>query len=180
MPRVTTKAPATSPREPPDVRDRTFTGASASVGIQVDLAENVAFVANVTRSYRAPALEELYNFGPHIGNLVFEVGNPDLEREATVGLDLSLRHQSSRFRGSMNAYVYDIDNFVFPAVGDVEVDGLHARAVPAGKQPVRRVRGNRQRAAGWHSLGEPGARMVDAELTDTNEALPRFRRCGVR
>ena len=83
-----------------------------------------AFVGNVTRSYRAPALEELYNFGPHIGNLLFEVGNPDLEREATLGLDLSLRHQSPRFHGNVNAYVYDIDNFVFPAVTDVEIDGL--------------------------------------------------------
>ena len=94
------------------------------MGIQADLGEYSAFVANVTHSYRAPALEELYNFGPHIGNLVFEVGNPELEREATIGLDLSLRHQSRRFRGSLNAYVYDIDNFVFPAVTDVEAEGL--------------------------------------------------------
>ena len=26
----------------------------------------------------APALEELYNFGPHLGNLAFEIGNPNL------------------------------------------------------------------------------------------------------
>ena len=160
--------------EAPDVRDRTFTGASASVGLQVDLGQNVAFVANVTRSYRAPALEELYNFGPHIGNLVFEVGNPDLEREATVGLDLSLRHQSSQFRGSVNAYVYDIDNFVFPAVGDVEVDGL--RVAPFRQANSRfvgfEVTGSAQLAGTvWVNLG---LGMVDAELTDTNEALPRI------
>ena len=160
--------------EPPDVRDRTFTGASASVGLLVDLDEHVAFVANVTRSYRAPALEELYNFGPHIGNLLFEVGNPDLEREATVGLDLSLRHQSSRFRGSVNAYVYDIDNFVFPAVSAVEVDGL--RLAPFRQGNSRFVgfeaTGSVQLAGTvWVNLG---LGMVDAELTDTNEALPRI------
>ena len=160
--------------EAPDVRDRTFTGASASVGMQVDLGENVAFVANVTRSYRAPALEELYNFGPHIGNLVFEIGNPDLAREATVGLDLSLRHQSSWFRGSVNAYLYDIDNFVFPAVGDVEVDGL--RLAPSQQGNSRfvgfEVTGSAQLAGTiWVNLG---LGMVDAELTDTNEALPRI------
>jgi len=161
-------------REPPAVRDRTFTGASASVGIQVDLGENVAFVANVTRSYRAPALEELYNFGPHIGNLLFEVGNPNLEREATVGLDLSLRHQSSRFRGSVNAYVYDIDNFVFAAVSDTEIDGL--RVAPFLQAHSRfvgfEVTGNVQLAGTvWVNLG---IGMVDAELIDTNEALPRI------
>ena len=160
--------------EAPDVRDRTFTGASASAGIQVDLGENVAFVANVTRSYRAPALEELYNFGPHVGNLVFEVGNPDLEREATVGLDLSLRRQSSRFRGSVNAYVYDIDNFVFPAVGDVEVDGLRLAPFRQGNSRFAgfEVAGSVQLAGTvWVNVG---VGMVDAELTDTNEALPRI------
>ena len=160
--------------EPPDVRDRSFTGASASVGMQMDLGEQVAFVANVTRSYRAPALEELYNFGPHIGNLVFEVGNPDLEREATNGLDLSLRHQSQRFRGSVNAYVYDIDNFVFPAVGDLEFDGL--RVAPFRQANSRFVgfeaTANVQLAgAVWVNVG---LGMVDAELTDTNEPLPRI------
>ena len=52
---------------PPNVRDRTFTGLSASAGIQADLGESDTLVANLTRSYRAPALEELYNFGPHVG-----------------------------------------------------------------------------------------------------------------
>ena len=76
--------------EPPEVRDRDFTGLSASVGFQTDLGADATFVTNLTRSYRAPALEELYNFGPHVGNLVFEIGNPDLERESTLGLDLSV------------------------------------------------------------------------------------------
>ena len=166
--------PAREAIEPPDVRDRSFTGASASVGMQVDLGEHVAFVANVTRFYRAPALEELYNFGPHIGNLLFEVGNPHLEREATTGFDLSLRHQSQRFRGSVNAYVYDIDNFVFPAVGDEEIDGL--RVAPFMQANSRFVgfeaTASVQLAnAVWVNLGL-GA--VDAELRDTNEPLPRI------
>ena len=159
---------------PPDVRDRTFTGASASVGIQADLGEYSAFVANVTHSYRAPALEELYNFGPHIGNLVFEVGNPELEREATIGLDLSLRHQSRRFRGNLNAYVYDIDNFVFPAVTDVEAEGLlvapllQANSRFVGFEATTSVQ---LASTVWVNLG---LWMVDAELNDTNESLPRI------
>ena len=158
----------------PDVRDRTFTGASASVGFQADLGEPVSFVANVTRSYRAPALEELYNFGPHIGNLLFEVGNPDLEREATIGLDFSLRHQSPRFRGSVNVYVYDIDNFVFAAVGDAEIDGL--RVAPFMQANSRFVGFEATASVQladkvWVNLG---LGMVDAELTATNEPLPRI------
>ena len=121
------------------VRDRDFTGMSASLGFQTDLGADAAFVTNLTRSYRAPALEELYNFGPHVGNLVFEIGNPDLERESTLGLDLSVRHQSTRLRGDFNFYVYDIDNFVFAAVTDEVIDGAVGGRDPPGRQPLHRL-----------------------------------------
>ena len=160
--------------EPPEVRDRDFTGMSASVGFQTNLGEDATFVTNVTRSYRAPALEELYNFGPHVGNLLFEIGNPDLEREATLGLDLSVRHQSPRLRGNFNFYVYDIDNFVFSAVTDEVIDGL---SVAEFLQGDSRFIGFD--AKGSVRLGEQvwlnlGLGLVDAELTTTNEALPRI------
>lgn len=160
--------------EPPVVRDRDFTGMSASLGFQTDLGADAAFVTNLTRSYRAPVLEELYNFGPHVGNLVFEIGNPDLEREATLGLDLSIRHQSTRLRGDFNFYVYDIDNFVFAAVTDEVIDGL---SVAETLQGDSRFIGFD--AKGSVRLGEQvwlnlGLGLVDAELTTTNEALPRI------
>ena len=160
--------------EPPEVRDRDFTGLSASVGFQTDLGADATFVTNLTRSYRAPALEELYNFGPHVGNLVFEIGNPDHERESTLGLDLSVRHQSTRVRGDFNVYVYDIDNFVFAAVTDEVIEGL---SVAENLQGDSRfigfdARGSvRLGAQVWVNLG---LGLVDAELTTTNEALPRI------
>ena len=173
-PRAAGDLPANGGAEPPEVRDRDFTGMSASVGFQTDLGANATFVANVTRSYRAPALEELYNFGPHVGNLLFEIGNPDLEREATFGLDLSVRHQSPRVRGDFNFYVYDVDNFVFAAVTDEVIDGL---ALAEYLQDDSRFIGFD--AKGSVRLGEQvwanlGLGLVDAELTTTNEALPRI------
>ncbi|MCB1018552.1 MAG: TonB-dependent receptor, partial [Acidobacteria bacterium] len=56
----------------PDAVKRTFTGGSAAAGVHADLWQGGAFVANYAHSYRAPSLEELYNYGPHIGNLAFE------------------------------------------------------------------------------------------------------------
>ena len=97
--------------EPPDPRDRQFLGVSASVGLNADLGAATAFVANLMHTHRVPALQELYNFGPHLGN--FEVGNPDLEAETTLGVDLGLRHQSGRVGTDLNFYVYDIENFIF-------------------------------------------------------------------
>jgi iron complex outermembrane receptor protein len=98
------------PAPPPD---RDFNGLSAAAGIRVPLWKSGAFVANFTHSFRAPALEELYNFGPHAGNITFEIGNPALRREQGNGLDLSLRHQANRVRASANFFFYRLGDFVF-------------------------------------------------------------------
>ena len=160
--------------EPPAVRDREFSGGSASIGVRAELGAGSAVVANLTRSHRAPALEELYNFGPHVGNLVFEIGNPGLEPETTLGLDLSLRHQSDRLRGDINVYTYDIDNFVFLDLQDEQVGALQ----------VGEFLQSDGRFIGFDAKGSlrVGARVwvnvvlgrVAAELSAGNEALPRI------
>jgi iron complex outermembrane receptor protein len=110
---------------PEDVtlRDRSFTGFSGGFGANFSLWKGGSFIANYTHSFRAPALEELYNNGPHIGNVTFEIGNNDLRNEQSNGLDFSLRHQSDRFRFSADMYYYRISDFVFLAQQDADGDG---------------------------------------------------------
>ena len=159
--------------EAPDPRDRDFVGTSASIGLHAELGGGSAFVANLTHSHRAPALEELYNFGPHVGNLAFEVGNPDLDAEATLGLDLSLRHQSDRVRGDFNFFVYDIDSFIFGDRTDDLLDNLPVfNFVQGDSRFVGFDARGSIRLAGrtWATLG---LGYVDATLA-TNEALPRI------
>ena len=160
--------------QPVGVRDRTFTGVSASVGVQTDLGSQNAFVASLSHSHRAPALEELYNFGPHVGNLAFEIGRSDLHGESTVGLDLSVRHRSEQVRGSVNVYVYAIDNFVFQDVRNEFVEGLRvARFAQADSRFAGFEAQGSVHLAGqvWANLG---LGFVDAQLTSTSEALPRI------
>jgi iron complex outermembrane receptor protein len=83
---------------PDGISNRSFTGVSAAAGIRVPLWKSGAFVANYSHSYRAPALEELYNNGPHVGNRTFEIGDSNLERETGDGLELSLRQDSEGVR----------------------------------------------------------------------------------
>ena len=109
--------------EAADLRDRSFTGFSGGVGANIPLWKGGAFIANYTHSFRAAALEELYNNGPHIGNITFEIGNPDLVAERSNGIDVSLRHQSERFKFSADVYYYRIGNFVFLAYQDADGDG---------------------------------------------------------
>jgi iron complex outermembrane receptor protein len=106
--------------------------------------------------------------------VAFEIGNPDLEREATIGLDVSVRHSSSRVRGDVNFYVYDIDNFVFPALTGQEQEGLR----------VAEFRQGDSRFAGFDASGSfqlhnrvwlnVGLGYVNAKLTDLDQALPRI------
>lgn len=103
---------------------RDFTGFSGAAGIRVGLWENGAFVANFSSSYRSPALEELYNFGPHIGTVTFEIGNQNLKRERSNGFDFGIRHQTNKIRFETNFYYYGINDFVYLAYVDEDGDGV--------------------------------------------------------
>ena len=103
--------------------ERDFTGFSGAAGARFRLWEGAAFVASFSSSYRSPALEELYNFGAHIGTVTFEVGNQDLTRERSNGIEFSLRQQLKRLRINGSFFYNNIDNFVFLAPEDANGDG---------------------------------------------------------
>ncbi|HYE15139.1 MAG TPA: TonB-dependent receptor, partial [Pyrinomonadaceae bacterium] len=162
------------------LRDRSFDGFSGAAGVRFNLWRGGAFVFNYTHSRRAPALEELYNFGPHVGNLTFEIGNPDLVMERNDGFDFSLRHQSPRVRAEANFYYYDLKNFVFLAPVDEDGDGTVD--TEEGLTVARYLQGNSRYAgtevdlefalhrALWLNLGLDA---VNAQLDD-GTPLPRI------
>lgn len=106
-----------------ELSDRAFTGISGAAGVNFSLWKGGAFVTNLSFSSRSPALEELYNNGPHIGTLLFEVGNQNLKMERATGIDFSLRQLSDRVRFNFDVYYYRINNFVFLAPQDADGDG---------------------------------------------------------
>lgn len=101
--------------ENPGLRDRSFTGFSGAVGGKIRTWKGGMVVANYSHGFRAPALEELYNNGPHDGSLLFEIGNSNLRPEINNGLDLSIRHQAGRVKAEANLYRYAFRDFVFLA-----------------------------------------------------------------
>ncbi|MEO5858775.1 MAG: TonB-dependent receptor [Pyrinomonadaceae bacterium] len=164
-----------------DLRPRSYTGFSGGAGVNIGLWAGGTFVANYTRSFRAPALEELYNHGPHIGTITFEVGNSDLENETSDGLDFSLRHQSGRFRFSGDVFYYRIKNFVYLARQDVDGDG---QVDVEDGLPVGRYEQNNARYMGAEFNADAKINsyvgafasfdFVRAELTDLDLSLPRI------
>ncbi len=165
----------------PELTDRSFTGFSGAAGINVGLWRGGAFIVNYTHSTRAPALEELYNNGPHIGTLTFEIGNNDLTRETANGIDFSLRHQSDRFRMRANVYHYSIRNFVFLAPqdedGDDEVDFEDGLPVAVFEQADARYTGaelNLDYDFNNNVSSFASFDIVRARLKDGNVDLPRI------
>lgn len=95
---------------------RSFTEWSSSVGLlyRPQVAnDNLVIVGSFARAARAPALEELYFFGPHIGNFAFEIGDPTLESEIALGVDLAVRARGRRFEGELTFFRNRIDNYIF-------------------------------------------------------------------
>ncbi len=158
----------------PPVRDRAFTSLSGSVGVHRNLGGTGAFVVNLSGASRAPALEELYNFGPHVGNLAFEIGNPDLDVERTLGIDVSFRSRHQKAQGELNLFAYNIRNFVFLDVHDEEIDGLREATFEQADARFMGVdaSGSLDLHPRLHLHG--GASYVRAKLTDSNQFLPRI------
>ena len=158
--------------EPPDPRDRQFLGASASVGLHADIGDDSALVASLMHTHRVPALQELYNFGPHLGN--FEVGSPDLVPETTLGLDFSFRHQSHRVGSDLNFYVYDIENFIFGDHTTEIVDNLRVLDIIQGGSRFVGFDATGSVRLGGDNWATLGIGYVNAALTATDEAVPRI------
>ncbi len=154
--------------------ERSFTGLSAAAGIHVPLWENGAFVANYTRSHRAPALEELYSNGAHVGNLAYEIGNPGLRREASHGLDLLVRHETGRIHAEAGFFHYRLSDFVYLAFTGEESHGL--RIAEYSQADARFTGGEATldlavRPGFWINLGWDAVR---SELVQDGTPLPRI------
>jgi iron complex outermembrane receptor protein len=159
---------------PTAAQTRTFTGFSGAAGVQVPLWTGGVFVTNYSHSFRAPALEELYAFGPHAGNLTFEIGDQTLRRERGDGLDFSLRHHNGRVRGELNYFHYWLSDFVFLApTGNIE-DGLIEAEYAQSDALYRGVEGRLDMTLHpnlWLNLGFD---QVNAELRPAGTPLPRI------
>lgn len=156
------------------LRSRSFTGFSGAAGIHAPVGPASALVANYSYSFRAPALEELYNLGPHIGNLTFEVGNPNLKSERSNGMDLAYRLRAARVRAEISYFYYDIANFVYLApTGNVEDGLIEAQYAQASSRFTGFEAGSEValHSRVWLTLGMD---YVNAQLKENDRPLPRI------
>lgn len=158
-------------------RERTFNEWSASIGTllkPVAAKDNFVIAVNLARASRYPSLEELYYFGPHPGNLAFEIGNADLAAEHALGFDLTLRGRGDRFEGELSFFRNDISNYIFRMpTGDIEdtfpvVRNIEADSVLSGVEAHGDVKITPELTF------EMTYDFVRGELKATNDPLPRI------
>ena len=113
--------------------------------------------------------------------MTYEVGNQNLKRERANGVDVGIRHQTSRIRFETNFYYYRINDFVYLAFADADDDGVIDRE--EGLPVADYFQGNSQYMGAELNFDAKinqyfgvfaNADIVRAKLTDSDLNLPRI------
>jgi iron complex outermembrane receptor protein len=106
----------------PDLQRR-YSTLSLSVGGRYAFSREWSASLSVARSQRAPSTEELFANGPHGGNASFQIGDPNLQTEKSLGFEATVKHNSRAFNLSATVYGSHFSNFLFEApTGEIRDD----------------------------------------------------------
>lgn len=103
---------------------RSFDAFSAAVGANYEVIPSAKIGFNLSRTTRAPSAEELFSDGPHIATSAYEIGNPDLGTEKSMGAELFVRVDRPGFTINAAAYLNRFDDFIYEAATGEEEDEL--------------------------------------------------------
>ncbi|MBJ7254209.1 MAG: TonB-dependent receptor [Sphingomonadaceae bacterium] len=101
---------------------RSFNNVSAAFGLGYHIGD-LKIGANISRTGRAPAVEELLSNGPHIATQAYEIGDPNLKSERAWNGELYARYDTPGTAFSATLYTNRFDNFIYEAdTGKIEDD----------------------------------------------------------
>lgn len=92
---------------------RSFDALSGSLGASFELADGIRFGLNGSHTQRAPSAEELFAGGPHAGTQSFEIGDPDLGKEKSWGLEATFSAEGDGYSFSASAFRSWFDDYIF-------------------------------------------------------------------
>ena len=93
-----------------DVNRKTYAFLSLS-GALIKSWEKWQFSTTLMSVGRTPGIEDLFSDGPHLGSYSYEIGNPNLKLEKTIGIETSLQYSGDQFSFMMNGFVNNSPNF---------------------------------------------------------------------
>lgn len=103
---------------------RTFDSFSGALGLAADVAPRTKIGLNLSHTQRAPSAEELFSNGPHIATQAFEIGNPDLSKEKSWGIEGYARLDRGPFQLNATVFYNKFDNFIYENATGEERDEL--------------------------------------------------------
>jgi iron complex outermembrane receptor protein len=164
--------------------NRDFTTVSASGGAAYEFSKGWRAGLTLSRSARAPAIDELFANGPHAGTQAFEVGDPNLDPEKSIGAEVSLRRTGGPVGFTATAYYSHFGNFIFQAPTGAVEDDLPVYQYRQGKADYYgfEIEANAEfgDALGIHWDGDVIADYVHARVKDFGPApqIPPLRLLG--
>ena len=127
--------------------------------------QHLTFSAQLARGFRDPTLSDRFYRGPT--GRGFITGNPDLEPETSLQLDLGARYAASRLRLAGYAYHYDIRNLIERYPVDQDSFAFRNR----GEAEIRGVEVEMQADLGRGYSVEAGAQVSRGRAVDDGAAL---------
>ena len=93
--------------------NNSYTGPSGSIGASYQLPANNYIKLNVSKSYRAPAINELTSNGLNIGSNVIQLGNINLKAEQGYQIDFAYGNNGKDVSFEADGFYNYIQNFIF-------------------------------------------------------------------
>ncbi|MBZ2209946.1 TonB-dependent receptor [Massilia soli] len=141
-------------RRPDGLLKRDFNLTSYSVGGMYPVAPGYSAGLTLSVAQRAPATEELYSEGPHHATETFDIGNPNLKKETSHNIELTVQKTTGLVRWKANLFENKVNDFVYGRVTGVlvEEDGEALRE-RLFEQADARIRGA-EAEIGYNQLGQ--------------------------
>jgi outer membrane receptor protein involved in Fe transport len=121
--------------------------------------------AQVAHGFRDPTLSDRYYRGPT--GRGFITGNPALDPETSLQLDLALRYSAEGFRAALFAYQYDIDDLIERYQAQTDFFFFRNR----GEARVRGVEAELSARVPWKLSLEATAHLIEGEVLDDGTSL---------
>lgn len=93
-------------------QNNSFNPNSFALGGLYTIDNNWSLAGNLSHNERAPSYFELYANGAHVATAQFEVGNADLKKERSNGVDAQLRWKDANHSFSIGSYYTRFSNFI--------------------------------------------------------------------
>lgn len=159
-------------------RSKTFFTGSGSGGIVYSLAEGQSLALSAAYTQRPPTANELFADGPHVATDAFEIGDPGLGLERSLGFDVSYRRTAGPFVGSLSGFYNRFWNFITLLPTGEEEDDLPVYVFVG--LPAQFAGGEGELA--YHIIDDASDRLtvegridyVWADDRDNGEPLPRI------